>query len=302
MPSCTRRDFFKISAKLAACMSLGAAAVPEISQALSQLASGNAPVVWLQGQSCSGCSVSLLNSDHPAPAELLTGYISLQFHGTLSTATGRLSMKVLNDSIAQGGYFLVVEGSVPSLMPTACMVGGESLNRQIERAAKAADAVIAVGACAAHGGIPAAQNNPTGAVSVPHYLKEKGIAKPVISIPGCPVHPDWLVGTLVHVLKFGIPQLDPLGRPAMFFDTLLHDQCPRFADYEREKFASTYGEPGCLFKLGCVGPNTRADCSTRLWNSGTNFCINAGAPCIGCTSEAFARDASFAFYRNSETE
>jgi hydrogenase small subunit len=86
----------------------------------------------------------------------------------------------------------------------------------------------------------------------------------------------------------------------MFYKTLVHDQCPRFSDYEREKFARTFGEPGCLFKLGCIGPNTYADCSVRLWNSGTNFCINAGSPCIGCTTEAFARAADFPFYRKTE--
>ncbi|MCD4754436.1 MAG: hypothetical protein K8R75_01335 [Deltaproteobacteria bacterium] len=49
---------------------------------------------------------------------------------------------------------------------------------------------------------------------------------------------DWVVGTLVHVLKFGIPPLDDKGRPKMFYSRLIHDQCPRFADYERENFAA----------------------------------------------------------------
>ncbi len=300
MSSLTRRDFIKISTKLAALMSLGPTAVPKIAAALTQLSTGNAPVVWLQALSCSGCSVSLLNSDHPDPAELLTGYISLVFHGTLSAATGHVSMAVLNKRIAKGGHFLVVEGSVPANMPQACVVGGEQVTQQILRAAKSAKAVIAVGTCAAHGGIPTAENNPTGAMDVPQFLKQNNIDKPVISVPGCPVHPDWLVGTLVHVLKFGIPELDHLGQPNMFFKALVHDQCPRFADYEREKFAASFGEPGCLFKLGCVGPNTHADCSTRLWNAGTNFCIKAGAPCIGCTNPEYARKASFAFYRKNE--
>jgi hydrogenase small subunit len=300
MSVCSRRDFLKLGAKLAALMSLSPAVAPDIAKALAQLAAGTTPVVWLQGQSCSGCSVSLLNSDHPDPADLLTGYIALLFHGTLSAATGDLSMKVLNESIAKGGYLLVVEGSVPAGMPKACVVGQEPFTRQLVRAAKQADAVIAVGTCAAHGGIPSSEHNPTGAVSVPQYLKDQGADKPVISIPGCPVHPDWLVGTLVHVLKFGVPSLDALGRPEMFFSTLVHDQCPRFADYEREKFAGTFGEPGCLFKLGCLGPNTHADCSLRMWNAGINFCIKSGAPCIGCTNDNYARDASFAFFRKNE--
>jgi hydrogenase small subunit len=295
----TRRKFLELSAKMAAMMGLGTTAIPKIAEALEQLSAGNAPVLWLQGQSCSGCSVSLLNSEEPGPAQILSGYISLLFHSTISASTGDVSMQVLNRSIDHGGYLLVVEGSVPEGMPEACVVGGELFTKQILRAAKNAKAIIAVGTCATFGGIPAAENNPTGSMSVPDFLKKNGVSKPLILLPGCPAHPDWIVGTLVHLLKFGIPQLDKKGRPKMFFSRLIHDQCPRFADYERENFAETFSEDGCLFMLGCLGPITHADCTLRLWNSGTNSCIKAGAPCIGCTSENFAASASFPFYRKA---
>jgi hydrogenase small subunit len=172
----------------------------------------------------------------------------------------------------------------------------------VVRAAKGAKAVIAMGTCAVYGGIPAAEGNPTGATSIIWYLKQAGVVKPVIALPGCPPHPDWLVGTLVHVLKFGLPALDGEGRPKMFYSKLVHDQCPRFADYERENFAKTFSDEGCLFKLGCLGPITKADCTLRNWNSGVNSCIKAGAPCIGCTSKEFAAKVTFPFYRKSELE
>lgn len=296
----TRREFLAIGAKVAALTGLGATAMPQIVQALQTLASGQAPVIWLQGQSCSGCSVSILNADHPDPATLLTRYIALQFHGTLSTATGKLGMQVLNASIDKGGYILVVEGAVPAGMPEACVVGHEPFVQQLKRAAQGAIAIVAVGSCACFGGIPAAENNPTGASSVPGYLSSHGVTQPVIAIPGCPVHPDWLVGTLVHVLQFGIPKLNSNGSPEVFFKRLIHDQCPRFADYEREHFAQYFSDDGCFFKLGCLGPVTYADCPTRLWNSGTNFCINAGSPCIGCSSKVFAQKQSLPFFRKVE--
>jgi hydrogenase small subunit len=161
------------------------------------------------------------------------------------------------------------------------------------RAAKSAKAVVAVGTCAAFGGIPAAEGNPTGSVSVPKFLTDSGVQAATICVPGCPAHPDWLLGTLAHVLKFGLPALDTLGRPKVFFSHVLHDQCPRFADYERENFAMAFGEPGCLFKLGCLGPNTVADCATRQWNGGVNSCIRAGAPCIGCAGKDFVAKTAF---------
>ncbi len=300
MPEISRRQFMLLSAKLAALLGVSATALPAVARAVQTLASGQAPLLWLQGQSCSGCSVSLLNAVHPDPVALLTRYVSMQFHGTLSTATGELGMTVLNDNIRRGGYLLAVEGAVPAAMPEACVIGGEPFAKQLLRAAAAADAIVTVGACACYGGIPAAENNPTGSQSAREYLQANNIAKPLIAIPGCPVHPDWLVGTLVQVLAFGVPELNADGAPRMFFDRLVHDQCPRFADYERENFAEHFSDRGCLFKLGFLGPVTHADCPTRLWNAGTNFCINAGAPCIGCSSKEFSRSKTLPFYRKSE--
>lgn len=296
MLNVTRREFLKAGSALALMMGLGAGAATEIANALQQMGSNNPPVLWLQGQSCSGCSVSLLNTENPGPLQLLTRYISLEAHQTLSTATGETFMDVINKRIAKGGFILVVEGAMPAGFPNACRVGHEKITEMVVRAAGSAQAIIAVGACAAFGGIPAAENNPTGAMSVPDFLKQRGIQKSVIRIPGCPAHPDWTVGTIAHVLKFGIPQLDSLGRPKMFYSRLIHEQCPRFAEYEREHFATHFGEYGCLFNLGCLGPVTHADCTVRLWNSGANTCINANGPCIGCAREDFARDGALPFY------
>jgi hydrogenase small subunit len=300
MHNISRREFLSLSVKLAALTGLSASAAPKIAEALEQLASGTAPVLWLQVQSCSGCSVSLLNSVNPGPAEILTRYLSLLFHSTLSTATGETAMAIIDKSIETGGYLLVVEGSIPEKMPEACLMGKEPMARRVAKAAKNARAVIAAGTCAAFGGIPAAENNPTGAVCVPDFLSHENITTPVIRLPGCPVHPDWIVGTLAHVLKFGIPPLDDKQRPKAFFSKLVHEQCPRFRDYEREIFAEKFSDPGCLFKLGCTGTNTFADCTVRYWNAGTNTCIHAGAPCIGCASDQFAANASFPFYRKGE--
>jgi hydrogenase small subunit len=239
-----------------------------------------------------------MNAETPNLVEILTSYISLSFHATLSTATGEVAVDVLNHAIEHGEYVLVVEGSIPVGMPEACMLDEEPITTLVLRAARNADVVVSVGSCASFGGIPGAENNPTGAVSVATFLKNEHVARPVINLPGCPAHPDWTVGTLIHVLKFGFPILDSAGRPTMFYARLIHDQCPRFSDYERERFAKTFSDDGCLFKLGCLGPTTHADCTLRLWNGRTNYCIKASAPCIGCASQDFALRTSFPFYTN----
>jgi hydrogenase small subunit len=295
MNSLSRRSFLELSARWSALLGVGSGAIPHLARAAQELAAGTAPVLWSQGQSCSGCSVSLLDADAIGPVRLLTRYISLTFHQTLSAATGPQAVETVNKTIAAGGYMLVVEGAVPARMPKACQFGGEAFGDQLVRAAKSAKAVLAVGSCAAFGGVPGAENNPTGAVSAAQHLKAQGVATPTILIPGCPCHPDWLLGTLTHALKLGLPPLDALGRPKAFFQRLMHDQCPRFADYERENFARTFAEEGCLFKLGCLGPITHTDCALRHWNGGVNSCIRAGAPCTGCGSEQFALKADLPF-------
>jgi hydrogenase small subunit len=300
MTDITRRKFLEMGTKIAVVLGLSPALVPQVVEAMEQLASGTAPVLWLQAQSCSGCSVSFLDASYPGPAQVLTRYISLLFHQTISTATGQTGVDIINKSIDTGGYYLVVEGAIPAGMPKAAMMAHEPISEQIARAAEKADAIIALGTCASFGGIPAAEGNPTGAVSLPDFLKSEGISTPTIRIPGCPAHPDWLVGTIVHLLKFGMPELDSLARPKLFFGKNLHDQCARFSDYEKEHFAEKFGDEGCLFKLGCLGPVTKADCTTRLWNGGINTCIYAGGPCIGCASENFARAKNFPFYRKGE--
>lgn len=211
-------------------------------------------------------------------------------------------MDVINKCIEKGNFILAVEGSIPAAMPEACVIGHERMTEQVVRAAQVAQAVVAVGSCASFGGIPAAESNPTGAKEVLRFLEENGVDKPGIRLPGCPAHPDWVVGTLVHVLAFGLPELDTYARPKQFYGRLVHDQCSRFPDYERERFAATFADEGCLFKLGCMGAITHADCTTRMWNGGVNSCIRAGAPCIGCASERFAEQTSMPFHRKIELQ
>jgi hydrogenase small subunit len=152
--------------------------------------------------------------------------------------------------------------------------------------------ILAVGTCAAYGGMSAGAPNPTSAMGLSKILgKNAG----VINIPGCPSHPDWIVGTIAYLLEYGkAPKLDSKGRPKDFYQDTLHNQCPnRWKFYEKKLFASELSELGCLFKLGCEGKSTATDCPIRKWNSpamdafGVNWCIGGRNPCHGCTEPGF---------------
>ena len=149
-----------------------------------------------------------------------------------------------------------------------------------------AAAALALGQCGAYGGIPAAEPNPTGSKGAMDFFKDVGIKTPVINIPGCPPHPDWMVGTIAHVLLFGIPELDDNGRPKLFYGTLVHDNCPYRSYYDEKKFAKAFGEEGCRVELGCKGPESYSDCWKRGWNNNVNWCIH-NSLCLGCTQPGY---------------
>jgi len=261
------------------------------------------PVIWLQGAGCSGCSISVLNAVSPRIQnllldELVPGHqLNLMFHATIMAGQGEPVIEVLKDTEKnrKGGYILVVEGAIPTAESGAYGSIGEragkhlTVQQSVEELGKNAMLAIALGTCAAYGGIPAAKPNPTACKGVKTVFDEKGIETPVVNIPGCPVHPDWFIGTVSVILFSGAQalDLDQLGRPRLFFGQLIHENCPRRADFDKGKFAQKLGEPGCLYKLGCKGHYTYADCPVRQWNNGVSWCVKAGSPCLGCVEPEF---------------
>jgi hydrogenase small subunit len=160
----------------------------------------------------------------------------------------------------------------------------------VRRLAPDAMAVLTVGTCAAYGGVAAAAPNPTGCKGVGEVLAAAGITTPVINVPGCPCHPDWFIGTVARVLLYGLPsarEVDEHGRLKIYFGKSIHARCIHRDDLDEGIFAEHFGQTGCLLEIGCKGPFTMGDCPLRQWNSGVNWCINANAPCMGCTEPGF---------------
>ncbi len=286
----SRRDFLRASSAIAA--AFGMRVVWRDGQACArERDDGGLPIVWLQGQSCSGCSVSLLNSIFYATIDdLLVNTLDLEFHSTLMPAAGTLAIAAAEKAYRRGGYVLVFEGAVPSEGAFCELWPGLPAEKGLLRYARRASLIMAVGSCASHGGLVAGAPNPTDAAG----LAEEYFGTRVIKMPGCPAHPDWVVGTIAGILATGtMPPLDAHGRPVEFYGQLVHDHCPNLQDYKDGIFAKSLGEPGCLFELGCKGPRAFADCPGRRWNSGAagepgyNWCIEAGSPCIGCAEPSY---------------
>ncbi|MCG8018053.1 MAG: hydrogenase small subunit [Candidatus Thiodiazotropha sp. 'RUGA'] len=285
----SRRGFLKYCAATASMMALPPTMVPAIAQALEK--AKRPSVIWLSFQECTGCTESLTRSHSPSVENLIFDHISLDYHHTLQVASGDAAEAAREAAMHEneGKYIVVVDGSIPLANPGYSAIAGISNLQMLEETVAGAAAVVAVGSCAAFGGLPHANPNPTGAVSVGEIIKDK----PVVNVSGCPPIPTVITGVLAHFLTFGsLPELDALGRPMVFFGQSIHDRCYRRPFYDKGLFAETFDDEGarkgwCLFRLGCKGPMTYNACATAKWNQGTSWPVESGHGCLGCSEPDF---------------
>jgi hydrogenase small subunit len=249
-------------------------------------------VIWLSFQECTGCLETLLRTDSPTIAALIFDFISLDYQEALMAASGSAAELTLRQAVAanKGKYLLAIDGSVPVADGGVySLTGGRANVDMLQEFASDAAAILAIGTCAAYGGIPKAYPNPTGAVGVEDMIANK----PIVNIPGCPPIPEVLSGVLVYFVSFGhLPDLDDRKRPLAYFGTTIHDQCYRRPFYDQGKFAKSFDDEGarqgwCLFELGCKGPTTHNACASLKWNDGTSFPIESGHGCLGCSEPDF---------------
>lgn len=286
-PSTTRRDFIKTCMAVSAMLGLPFSMVSKVAAATRT--SDNRPaVIWLHFQECTGCSETLLRSSHPTVSSLIMDLVSLDYHETLMAGSGHQAEKSLHDSLLanKGNYILVVEGAIPTKdNGIHCKVAGKTALDSLKKAADGAVAVIAIGTCASYGGLPSVGPNPTGAVGVRDIVKDK----PIINLPGCPPNPYNLLSTILYYSTFKkLPELDQMGRPKFAYGRKIHEHCERRPHFDAGRFAKTYGdethaEGYCLYKLGCKGPATYANCSVLRFNDVGVWPVSVGHPCIGCT-------------------
>jgi len=254
---------------------------------------GRVPIVWLHFAECTGCSEALLRTSYPNIDELILETLSLEYHETLMAAAGHQAEANLERALKDfpGKFICVIEGALPTGLDGRYLTLGARGRTGMEIArevtAKAA-ATICIGSCSSFGNVQAAHPNPTAAKGISEAL---GIQ--TINIPGCPPNPINFVGTVLHYLMFGaLPPLDKLGRPLWAYGKRIHDVCERRPHYDAGEFVEEWGDSGaqkgwCLYKMGCKGPYTYANCGKVRFNDGVSWPIMAGHGCMGCVEPGF---------------
>jgi hydrogenase small subunit len=284
---------------------------------------------WLAGMACDGCTVATLGATEPSVEELLTGALPgipmlVLHHYATSIDSGDHFTHALEKAWKgelDAPYVIVYEGSLPDENLT---IEGEpwaaegalptwspfeerervSTAEWVQRLAPGAAASIAIGTCATWGGIPAAEGNPTGSMSLMDFLGKEyrsAYGLPVINVPGCAPLGDNFTETVAALLLFlnqqaPLPEFDELGRPAWLFQDTVHRKCPRAGWYEEGTFAEEFGDRECLVELGCWGPVVNCNITERGAVGHMGGCMNAGGSCIGCTMPGFP-DRFTPFYK-----
>jgi hydrogenase small subunit len=276
-------------------------------------------ILWMNGGlSCDGESVALTAATQPSIEEIVAGALPglppIDLHwpyfdfdsGPDQSADSFIEWWHRADRGELDPFILIVEGSVPDETNKSegywSGFGNDPVTGQpisatewLDRLAPKATAIMAVGTCAAYGGVHAMAGNPTGAMGVPDYLGWDWKSKtglPIVCVPGCPTHPDNLAETILHMLyqvSGQAPQieLDESLRPRWLFETTVHSGCDRASFYDQSDFASGYGSTNCLVKVGCWGQVVRCNVAKRGWINGVGGCPNVGGICIACTMPGF---------------
>ena len=245
---------------------------------------------------CGGCEVTILDVGEP----LLDLLPELEF----------VHMPVIMDHKIYGQTGEESEADIPKA--DVGIITGGIRNTENEELAKLmrsrVNFLIAMGSCAAYGGLPALANQfpvediykrvyQGNSTTVPGETPSEGLPALLdrvyaveevvdvdLTLPGCPTTPHMFVAAIMHLLK---------GTPFELETKSVCDHCPTI----REKKAGEgmvlkrplepvvgVGEPlntvRCFMEQGylCQGPATRAGCG----DGETPRCISAYMPCRGC--------------------
>jgi hydrogenase small subunit len=264
-------------------------------------------VYWMQNGGCGGDTFSLLNVESPDLAELIDlGGLDILFHPSLSDLTPREHIELVDAMIAgeQELDVLCLEGSVirgPGGTGMFDTWNGRPKKDIVWELAQRAKYVLAVGTCAAYGGVTAVGETESTGIQF-HREKLGGFlganfrthaGNPVINLPGCPCHGEALLGTLGHISAGDVPSLNEFNAPKEWFGLLVHQGCVRGEYHEYRVEEREFGERGCLFFfLGCRGPMAYGPCNKLLWNR-RNTKTRVGMPCFGCTEPTFPQETPF---------
>jgi len=242
----------------------------------------------------------MLCASAPGIEDLILGNVPdlprvVMIHPEFSMESGDTFRNNLERAIegALSPFVLVLEGAIPdetragdgSFSRLGITPNGKPITiaSWVDRLVLKAEAVIALGSCAAWGGIPASHGSPIAAKGLDDYLGQDFRSRsglPIINLPGCAPTGESFIETLTYVfLHLGrlVPiDLDDERRPRWLFNHQTHPLPPR-VEYPTAVGSDLTNRP-------------TVDCSVPIngWLRNFGGCVRVGGSCIGCTERDFA--------------
>ena len=242
-----------------------------------------ATLLWIECGACSGESMAILGlgssfatKDCDLAQFLENEHVRLLWHPSLSLESPRQLLDIVDSIVARKEDLTLfcVEGSIihgPRGTGMFDSIHGKPKKDLIATLCDAAEYVLAMGTCAAFGGIPAAPPNPTesSGTSIQRrqtwWSLETGMAFssgfPVINLSGCPVDAVTMLRTMSLILNRALPALDKLNRPSTVRPCLADESCRKCGTASKVGY-SCYNCIGATFPV-----NKRlfrhADCCQR---------------------------------------
>lgn len=244
-------------------------------------------IIWLQGITCNGNTHSFLNDPS---LEALLGDIDFLYHPILpsSMTLSQLVAKLPPSDV------LIFEGAYEAGFERA----GMRMENLLGILASKTKHIVSMGSCASFGGIFKERSPDT--ISGILYDKTvpsgplREMSDKVITLSGCPAHPEWLSFVLGMIRNGKAVTVDEYRRPKALYAFTVHNGCLRNEYFEWKIDSAHFGlREGCLFyDHGCQGPYTHGSCNKILWN-GVSSKTRSGSPCFGCTEPSFPKTGLF---------
>ena len=183
---------------------------------------------WFAGMSCDGCTIAVAGAGAPSVEHLVLGAHPgipqvVLHHPVLQMESGPNYFYAHEQAIRgelDAPYVIILEGSISDELLALAEGGywsgqgeepwgGDGVERTVStdewiaRLAPGAAASIAIGTCATWGGIPSAEGNPTGAMSLMDFLGadyRSTYGLPVVNVPGCAPVGDNFTETVASIL------------------------------------------------------------------------------------------------------
>ena len=254
-------------------------------------------MIWLPFQECTGCTESITRAHGATIEQLIFEAISLDYQHTLMAAAGEQSDHALHEAMSRTTASICSRSTARfrSAIPATRHERRQQVD-MLKEVAEGAMAIVAIGSCAAFGGIPKANPNPTGACRSRTSSRTSRSSTSRAARRSRRHHRRARANPDLRPRGFGARSSGPAESllwsehsRSLLSPALLRTR-PVRRELRRRRREDRAG--ACTSSAARVRSRTTPAPRSK-WNNGTSFPIEAGHGCIGCAEPDFWDQGGF---------